>query len=115
MVAFLAFQGIASAKEIIGEVIALDDANSKISVSYTTPEGTEAQAEIAVKPETVYVGIASFVELEAGTKVSIDATEDPATGTWSAVSVAVPEKSEEVPALDELAKPAGEEPVELVQ
>ncbi|GEM_PF-3623647 len=96
IVMLLAFQGIANAKEIKGTVTAIDSANSKISISYASPEGVKTQAEVSVKPETVFTGLSSLNELKGGEEVTIDASED-ASGALNAVSIAVSQALSELP------------------
>ncbi len=88
LVSLVSFQAVASAKTVSGKVATIDAASNKVSVSYTDPSTSkEEKAEISVKPETTYSGVASLGELKEGQEVSVDAEEDAATGGWSAISI----------------------------
>ena len=90
LVAFVAFQGVASAKTVSGKVAKVDAATNKISVSYTDPATSkEESAEISIKTDTAFSGAASLADLKEGEDVSVEAAEDAATGGWNATSVKV--------------------------
>ncbi len=87
LVIFLGFQATASAQTISGKVASIDAANSKLTVNYLAPEGTETKSEIAVKSDTTYSGISSLEELKEDDSVTIETTQLPEGSSLVATSI----------------------------
>jgi ribosomal protein L12E/L44/L45/RPP1/RPP2 len=86
--AFLALQGIASAKTVSGKVTAVDAAAKTLSVSQTDElTGVEEKVTVSVTDTTAFSGVTGLDGVNVDDEVTVEATEDAATGTWNAVSV----------------------------
>ena len=90
VLAFLAFQGIASAESISGKVVSIDSAAKSLSINQMdSATGAEKKVDLSVSADTAYTGIQAFAELKAGDEISADAQQDAATGSWKATSIKV--------------------------
>ena len=87
LIALVAFQGVASAKEVSGKIAGTDPAANTLSL---TAGAAQEKVDIKVDAATTYAGAASLADLTVGQEVSVEANED-ASGGWTAVSVKVSE------------------------
>ena len=91
-VALVVFQGVASAKEVSGKIAGTDAAANRLSLTAADPaSGKESNVDILVNSTTTYAGAASLADLTVGQEVTVEATEDAASGGWIADSVKVAE------------------------
>lgn len=75
--AFLLFSSVANAKMISGKISAVDSATRKISIATTDPvSGQEQTLNVWVNADAKMSGLTSFVEMNAGDMIWVDATED---------------------------------------
>ena len=89
-VGFVAFQGTASAKLVLGKVESVDATAKTLSVN--TPDattGTEKKVSISIPETATFSGVSSLDQIKSGDEVWVEAEEDAATGGWKATSVQV--------------------------
>ncbi len=89
VLATLLVSGVAFAEAVSGKVASIDPATKLIKVAQVDEAGAEQEVSIWVSEATTFEGVAGLDALEAGTEVSIDASQDAATGDWKADSVKV--------------------------
>ncbi len=99
LIALTVFQGAANAKEVSGTIAGTDAVANTLSLTTKDDAGAEQKVDIAVNAATTYAGAASLADLTVGQSVTVDASEDAATGGWSAVSVKVSEPAAQEPAV----------------
>ena len=107
LVAFLVFQGSASAKMVSGKLLGVDTTAKSLSLNTIDPAtGSEKKVDVMVSGSTTYsgMGIKAIEDLKAGQEVWVDAEEDIATGNWKATSVKVADKMAEKPASEKAAE-----------
>lgn len=104
LLALVAFQGVASAKEVSGTIAGIDAAANKMSLSTQDESGAESSVDILVNATTSYAGAASLADLTVGQQVSVEASEDVIAGGWMASSVKVAEPVAAEDVLDQLAE-----------
>ncbi len=90
LLATLLVSGVAFAEAVTGKVLNVDQVAKSITVSQMdAATGTEKQVSILVQEATAFKGIADLAGLQAGAKVTIEATKDEASGNLKAESVSV--------------------------
>ena len=87
LVAGLAFQGLALAKEVSGKVAGIDTATNKLTLAVAdAAAGTETKSDIWINKDAAYTGVASLAELKEGDSVTVSAEADE-QGNWKAGKV----------------------------
>ncbi len=116
MVACVVLSGAAFADSISGKVGSVDATTNTIEVAKTDAvSGAVENVKVTVDAATVYTGVASLADLQAGKEVKIEASKDEASGSLKASSVEVVEEVAPVadaPVADAPAAPA-EEPAKV--
>lgn len=99
MLATLLVSGAAFAEAISGKIMSVDQGTKSIKVSaLDAATGAEKEVSIWVQESTSFSGVADLASLKEGAQVTIEATEDAATGDWKAESVTVAEGASETQA-----------------
>ena len=86
-----AFQTLGYAELIQGRITAVDLATNSLSIQKADPmTGQTQDVKIAVPENTALKGVGSFGDLKIGDQVTVEASQDEASGILKAASVEVP-------------------------
>lgn len=101
LVACVVLSGAAFADSVSGVVNAVDSVANTLEVAKTdAATGVVENVTVAVDGATVYTGVASLAEVQAGSKVELEVSANEA-GVWTASAVNVV-AAEEAPAAEEV-------------
>ena len=90
LLATLLVSGVAFAEAVAGKIVSVDQATKSITVSQLdAATGAEKEVSIWVQDSTAFKGVADLAGLQEGAEVTIEATQDEASGNWKADSVTV--------------------------
>ena len=81
-----AVQASALAKMVSGTVDAVDAEGKKLTIATTDAAGAASKAEVWVKEDAAYTGVAALNELKAGDAISVEAEQDE-QGNWKASNI----------------------------